>query len=147
MKNKHEKGAIAFDKICHRIFDAKDNGFDYLARPTGVHCCHCGHELNAYYCEERLYIVKCDACGIFSLVKAENPREAAYKTIAFPVEDVDNIYDGCAVFFSHVPIDEPPVYVGSVEDTNFPADDVVCGMYLPCPGTDGSELAGKEKED
>lgn len=102
--------------------------------------CRCGHELEAYYCEERLYLVECDQCETKALVKARSPKEAAYRAFAFEVLPVEEMDGECeAVFFSHTPIDEPPTYIGCTIDKDFP-DDVVCGMYIPCPGTDGSEL-------
>lgn len=133
-----EKGATRFDKLCHQVFAANGNGTDFRGRETGVKCGYCGHELEAYYCESRLYLVECYHCKVRALVEAGSPAKAAYKTFGHAVYPVDEIYEGEAVFFHHVPIDEPPTYVGSVNDCDFP-EDVVCGMYLPCPGTDGSE--------
>lgn len=135
-----EKGATEFDKLCHKIFDA--NVKNYRARYCGVRC-GCGHELEVYYCEEQLYLVECEACENKALVKARSPKDAAYKTFACEVLPVEDMVEDCAVFFGHTPIDEPPVYVGSTIDCDFP-DDVVCGMYLPCPGTSGSELEESE---
>lgn len=132
-------GASEFDKLCHNVFSANGNGKDFLSRETGVSCGYCGHELEAYYCESRLYLVECHRCKTKALVMAESPAEAAYKTFGHAVYPVDEMGGDTAVFFDHVPIDEPPVYVGSIIDTYFP-DDVACGMYLPCPGTDGKEI-------
>lgn len=132
------KGATAFDKLCHRIFEAKSNGLDYMSRSTGVQCGCCGYELYAYYCESRLFLVECDVCGTKALAQARSPKDAAYKTFGHAVYPLDEMGEDTAVFFRHTPIDEPPVYVGSTIDSDFP-DDVVCGMYLPCPGTDGNE--------
>lgn len=140
------KGATEFDKRCHWVFESKDGGKDYLARGTGVQCGNCGHELLAYYCESRLYMVKCDCCKIKAMVKAGSPSEAAYRTFGNAIYPVDEMSEDCAVFFSHVPIDEPPVYVGSTIDCDFPWDDVACGMYLPCPGTSGKEFAEREAD-
>ena len=135
------KGVTDFEKTCHKIYDAKGNGFDYLLRGTGVDCGRCGHELEAYYCESRLYLVKCDCCKKMAFVEAGSPAQAAYYTFGHAICTLDDIgEEKTAVFFSHVPIDEPPVYVGSTIDCNFPLDEVVCGMVLPCPGTDGTEL-------
>ncbi len=134
-----EKGATEFDKLCHRAFSGKGNGKNYLSRGTGVSCGYCRHELEAYYCEERLYLVECSCCKTKALVMAGNPADAAYKTFGHAVYSVDEMGEEEAVFFSHVPIDDGPYYVGSIIDANFPGDDVVCGMYLPCPGTDGKE--------
>lgn len=133
-----EKGVTEFDKLCHRVFSARGNGANYLSWETGVKCGNCGHELEAYYCESRLYVVECHHCKAKALVMAGSPEQAAYQTFGHAVYPVEEIGEDVAVFFDHVPIDEPPVYVGSVIDRDFPKD-VVCGMYLPCPGTDGKE--------
>lgn len=133
-----EKGVTEFDKLCHRVFSASGNGTNYLSRKTGVRCGNCWNELEAYYCESRLYMVECHHCKVKALVMAGSPEQAAYKTFGHAVYPVEEMGEDVAVFFDHVPIDEPPVYVGSVIDRDFP-EDVVCGMYLPCPGTDGEE--------
>lgn len=132
-------GASEFDKMCHKVFNASGNGMDYFSRKTGVCCGDCGHELESYYCEDRLYIVECLRCKKKALVMAGSPAEAAYKTFGHAVYPVDEMGEEEAVFFDSLPIVDPPVYVGSVIDTDFP-DDVVCGMYLPYPGTDGKEI-------
>lgn len=134
-----EKGATAFDKLCHKVFAAKGNGYVFMGSDCGVQCGMCGHDLSTYYCESGLYLVECEKCNVRALVMAGNAQEAAYSTFGNAVYPVDEMREECAVFFAHTPIDEPPVYVGSTIDSDFP-DDVVCGMYLPCPGTDGSEL-------
>lgn len=121
------------------MFSAKGNGKDFLSRETGVRCGYCGHELESYYCEDRLYMVECSRCETKALVMAGNPSEAAYKTFGHALYPIEEMGEEEALFFSHVPIDEPPVYVGSVIDTDFPEDDVACGMYLPFPGTDAPE--------
>ena len=36
---------------------------------------------------------------------------------------------------------DPPYYVGSTIDEDFP-DGLKCGMYLPCPGTDSPDMLG-----
>ena len=133
------KGATKFDQLCHSVFSANGNGTNYLSRGTGVKCGYCANEIDAYYCESRLYLVECHHCKTKALVMAGSRQEAAYRTFGHAVLPLDEIGEEEAVFFTHVPIDEPPVYVGSTANCNFP-DDVVCGMYLPCPGTDGKEL-------
>lgn len=133
------KGSTKLDKLCHKVFGANGNGSDYLSRETGVSCGYCGHELGAYYCEDRLYLVECHRCNTKALVMAESPADAAYKTFGHAVYPVDEMGEEEAVFFDSLPIVDPPVYVGSVIYTDFP-DDVVCGMYLPYPGTDGKEI-------
>lgn len=134
------KGATKFDQLCHSVFAANGNGANYLGRRTGVQCGCCGYELKAYYCEERLYLVECPCCETKALVMAGSPAAAAYKTFGHAVYPVEEMGEEEAVFFSRVPIDEGPCYVGTVIDTHFPGDEVVCGMYLPCPGTDGREI-------
>ena len=42
-------------------------------------CSHCSRQLDIYYCESRLYLVRCKHCKIVSLVEAGNPNEAAEK--------------------------------------------------------------------
>lgn len=136
------KGATLFDQMCHTvndIFKSKNNGHDYLARKTKLSCGKCGHELKTYYCEERLYVVECEYCNVKCLVEARNPDQACYKTMAYPVERVEDMGEEQeAVFWSSTPICEPPAYQGSVIDTSFP-DDMVCGMELPFPATDGTD--------
>lgn len=73
-----KKGATEFDKKCHSIFDAKNDGRDYLARGVNLPCDNCGHELRAYYCESKLYLVECEFCGIKALVKERSPQAAAH---------------------------------------------------------------------
>lgn len=74
-----EKGATEFDKLCHKVFDA--NWKNYRAYGSGVKC-RCGCELEVYYCEEKLWLVECEACGTKALVKARDSRKAAYETFA-----------------------------------------------------------------
>lgn len=88
-------GATSFDKACHRVFGGRDNGTDYLTKSAGVCCGHCGAELQAYYCEERLFLIECQGCGIKALVKASNAKSAAYMTIgAAPAADVAPVVHG-----------------------------------------------------
>ncbi len=136
------------DQICHEIFDARDGGWDYLSSRSGISCYRCGCELKVYYCESRLYLVECDCCHTKALVRAASPEDAAYSTFAIPVQAIaDMDAENTSLFFSHTPIDEPPVYLGSVCDENFPEGDVVCGMVIPCPGTDGGELEIQDQDD
>lgn len=68
-----EKGATYLDKLCHKLYDEpKGTG----AQAEGE-CRGCGGALVTYYCEERLYLVRCVDCGTLALVKARNPVEAA----------------------------------------------------------------------
>lgn len=81
------KGATIFDQLCHKVFDANEK--NYRAREVGVSC-GCGHELEVYYCEERLYLVECAACGTKALVKANGFRDAAYKTFGHEILPIDD---------------------------------------------------------
>ena len=76
------KGASNFDKLCHQVFDGKNDGTNYLAWETDICCGRCGHKLHVYYCEERLYLIECAVCGTKALTKAGNVVFAAYKTLA-----------------------------------------------------------------
>lgn len=88
------KGATLFDQMFHTvndIFKSRNNGHNYLERKTGISCGKCGHKLKTYYCEERLYVVECEHCGVKCLVEARNPEQACYKTMAYPVERVEDM--------------------------------------------------------
>ena len=128
------KGATIFDKLCHTIY-----GAEVPKWKQGISCGKCGHELTAYYCESRLYVVECDHCGVKCLVVAKNPEQACYKTMAYQVKPVQHISEEReAVFWDSVPVCEPPIYVGTPIDCDFKK--AVCGMELPCCGTDGRDL-------
>lgn len=45
--------------------------------PKDVFCNHCKTRLKVYYAEDRLYAVKCGYCESITLVRADNPIEAA----------------------------------------------------------------------
>lgn len=62
------------DKTFHLAFKKEVN---YFPTPTRVDCRSCGTRLKAYYAGERLYAVKCGYCEAITLVKANNPTEAA----------------------------------------------------------------------
>lgn len=83
------KGASNFDKLCHQVFDGKNDGTNYLAWETDICCGRCGHKLRAYYCEERLYLIECAVCGTKALTKAGNVVFAAYKTLAYKPQRED----------------------------------------------------------
>ena len=77
MAGKAEKGATCLDRLCHRLYDEpKGTGYRVLDN-----CRSCGGMLETYYCEERLYLVRCSVCGNLALVKAGNPVEAAARTL------------------------------------------------------------------
>ena len=80
MAREIEKGATDFDKMCHKFYDGpKGHGkkSDYVCRV-------CGGILETYYCEDRLYLVRCADCGTLALVKTANPRDSARVTLARP---------------------------------------------------------------
>ena len=99
-----EKGATAFDKLCHKVFAAKGNGYVFMGSDCGVQCGMCGHDLSTYYCESGLYLVECEKCNVRALVMAGNAQEAAYSTFGNAVYPVDEMGEECAVFFAHTPI-------------------------------------------
>lgn len=132
-------GATRYEKMCHSVFSGNGDGGDFLLRDTNIHCGSCGRNLSVYYCEEGLFLVSCECCEKRALVKAKNPKEAAYKTFAHEVVLIDKMGEENAVFFGTNPIVDPPYYVGSTIDEDFP-DGLKCGMYLPCPGTDTPEV-------
>ena len=75
-----EKGATYLDKLCHKLYDEpKGRG-----KKTDYVCRLCGGPLETYYCEERLYLVKCADCGTLALVKTVNPEASASVTLARP---------------------------------------------------------------
>ena len=78
-------GAARYDKMCHSVFSGNGDGSDFLLRGTSIHCGSCGRNLSVYYCEEGLFLVSCECCKKRALVKAKNPKEAAYKTFAHKV--------------------------------------------------------------
>ena len=82
----------------------------------------------------------CESCEKIALVKAKNPRDAAYKTFAHEIIPIDEMGEENAVFFGTMPIVDTPYYVGSTIDEDFP-DGLKCGMYLPCPGTDFPDMS------
>ena len=99
-------GATRYDKLCHSVFGGKGNGRDFLARDTHIHCGSCGRYLSTYYCEEGLFLVVCERCEKRALVKAKNPRDAAYKTFAHEIIKIDEMGEENAVFFGTMPIKE-----------------------------------------
>ena len=75
-----EKGATYLDKLCHKFYDEPKG----CGKKTDYVCRLCGGPLETYYCEERLYLVKCADCGTLALVKTVNPEVSASVTLARP---------------------------------------------------------------
>jgi hypothetical protein len=64
------------DESAHTVFDyGMKDWHDFRTHK----CSHCSRQLDIYYCESRLYLVRCKHCEIVSLVEAGNPNEAAEK--------------------------------------------------------------------
>lgn len=53
---------------------------------TGTRCHQCENELEAYYCEERIYLVRCTQCGNVTIVGAGSPKNAAHNAGGFERE-------------------------------------------------------------
>ena len=64
------------DESAHKVFDYGMKGWHGFCTHK---CSHCSRQLDIYYCESRLYLVRCKHCRIVSLVEAGNPNEAAEK--------------------------------------------------------------------
>ena len=70
-------GATEVDKAAHRVFMAAGRDDDIRWNPSCVKCRACATELETYYCEERLYMVRCRRCGKVVLMKSSGPQFAA----------------------------------------------------------------------
>lgn len=70
-------GACEVDKSAHRVYLAAEGKEGIHWMPSGVKCKTCGGELDTYYCEERLYMVRCIRCETVVLVKSSCPKFAA----------------------------------------------------------------------
>ena len=65
------------DESAHKVFGYGMG--DWHDSRTHNKCSHCSRQLDIYYCESRLYLVRCKHCKIVSLVEAGSPNEAAEK--------------------------------------------------------------------
>ncbi len=65
-----------WDNMIHDIYSAM---LPYAKLPcyAEVRCEVCGTPLKTYYAEGRLYLVKCGYCDTITMVKANNPIQAA----------------------------------------------------------------------
>lgn len=76
-----ENFTYAQDRAAHSVMAF---AMDARNMPRGKNdrvCNHCGEKVDVYYCEERLYMVRCLKCHTVSLAYAGNPNEAVEKTI------------------------------------------------------------------
>lgn len=58
------------------VSDYKDQ-FKFEEMP--IRCMRCGYKLEVYYCEERVYAVRCKECKSVTLVYAARKLDAARK--------------------------------------------------------------------
>ena len=113
------------DESAHKVFDygMKDwHGF------CTHKCSHCSRQLDIYYCESRLYLVRCKHCKIVSLVEAGNPNEAAEKvsrraepenkalTITLPCKVGDTVY--YIAWHEKQPIKRGTVWLFGMDETH-----------------------------
>lgn len=107
----YPKGASEVDKCAHRIHDYATGEVEGW-REVAVVCPHCGKNLETSYCEDRVYLVRCQCCKTISIVAGNSPKDAASKIgiVAIPAEDWHEDYGDC--LWWHFPIEEPP-YLGS----------------------------------
>lgn len=54
-----------------------------LFRETQIRCVKCSMRLGVYYCENRLYAVRCKTCKTVTLVHAARQLDAARKVGAY----------------------------------------------------------------
>lgn len=73
-------GATDVDKAAHLVFLAAGSDDTVRWRPSGVTCNECGEELETYYCEERLYAVRCRKCETVMLNKSRGSGLAAIRS-------------------------------------------------------------------
>ena len=131
--NNQIPGGSELDKCVHRaMMHAEDS--QSVWRNTGVQCHRCGTKLATYYCEERLYMVRCRKCETVTLVRAGNPEEAARKIGVPPKVRAaltrclyDNVYN-------HDYWTQTRGICGIDEDTaSCIADEILHGIYTPEP--------------
>ena len=67
-------GALVIDKMAHEVYIKPIQINKQPAR-----CLRCGSPLHTAYHEERLYSVRCLYCKTVTLVKEQNPVQAALK--------------------------------------------------------------------
>ena len=112
MATKRIPGASELDRSAHAVFAFAAGKRAGGWRGTGVLCARCGHELKSSYCEERLYMVRCQECETVTLVKAASPAAAAERLgiMAQPADEWCEEYGDC--LWWSFPIEEPP-YLGT----------------------------------
>lgn len=55
----------------------------YLFQEMPIRCMKCGRKLGVYYCENRVYAVRCMTCKTVTLVYAARKLDAARKVGAY----------------------------------------------------------------
>ena len=66
--------------IADAFFDDKEG---LLFQEMPIRCVKCGRKLGVYYCENRLYAVRCMTCKTVTLVYAARKLDAARKVGAY----------------------------------------------------------------
>ena len=67
-----------FDRAAETIMDELFDG-SLGFHETQIECAKCGELLDVYYCENRVYAVRCANCETVALVKADSPKKAALR--------------------------------------------------------------------
>ena len=80
---------LTIDKCAHELYHFINNP-DTVFIKCNDKCSICGKPLEVYYCEARLYIVRCPQCKKISFVEACNPYRAAQIAAAKEVDDNEN---------------------------------------------------------
>ncbi|MEW6874960.1 hypothetical protein [Trueperella pyogenes] len=85
-------------------------------------CPYCGHDLQVEYIQKERYLVKCRCKPVrIQYVRATSPDDAAAR-VGVQLVHVDEWADDltCGVWWTDNIIEEPPSYVGSPVDDDFP---------------------------
>ena len=71
---------LKFDKAARLIAGSVSGDLDQvLFRTTETRCRRCRMPLGVYYCESRVYAVRCLVCGTVTLTFASSPQDAVRK--------------------------------------------------------------------
>ena len=68
------------DQAANYVYqNAIERQYMHRFEETNRACHKCGNKLGIYYCEDKLYAVRCMHCEMLTLVKAQNPILAVKK--------------------------------------------------------------------
>ena len=71
---------MKFDKAAQTVATAVSQDMnEVLFRTTETRCRRCRMPLGVYYCESRVYAVRCLVCGTVTLTFASSPQDAVRK--------------------------------------------------------------------